>query len=1065
MSSPGTASIEISVEDGTLSSVVAGGISYTTVDFAPLAGFTDKPVRVSLPPWTFWRAKNLDLWSAEVGKRLSKIAETRELARRLEDFVGRASAGSLTTISGRWAADVIPWEAIGRYFQYDSSAERYRPVRLVAPERPWSLRVFEEQMRLLLVVGHEGPDADFDADEQRNRIASAISRLGKDTQTIFQHGTEIPTLSLPRQPRETWANTFKEVVPHVVIYFGHGMGGADPALRFGAGDGDWVRLCDFADEIGKVSTFPPFWIFLACSIGESPPGDHVVASPEAFRVLSERGALTMLAMRARIRVELAEIVATSVIESLAAGQSIESAAAIARYAARTSRRNTGNDLLDWAAPAVWSVGAPAQSLTWGRTGGPSSVWVCARLLRRAAADPALGLEAAPEWAIDFARRWKKEHRVRLPHRRSEPDTAFVARITAVLSAAAGRLTSKVLLVDPPPGGSFAMRLKSWAEKISAQLCPALAGAEVSGALKLMKSGDIEGLFRLLQLPDIFIVFVDPPGLSASDAVIWDQFEAASGATIIVCHDPTVEIDNMKDWSLDQLEAEDDINLDTLFGRKPQSLGLLAVLDRPLSLASLATITGETTQELEGASFLIDAPATGVVLSAGARGSVAALLGEAGLRQAHAAYLQARQCVPPRISPMDDMEDLRHLIGAELWPETAIAVNHLVEAKYREWTAADWLQLGRLLQRAGPAFGAINCKILLEIAHQLVLRQDLQDARVWLDRFDCDPLLDDARRSALLSEVFKADPAPESRAEMWKYAQRAVDQCRSIGRDDADFERARSDLRHYEQSFARLQLYFKHEASAARSKFERLMDELKPQIEDDRNAARAYIAAARNLSECLFEFHPFCTDPDLKPVAHQALDTALKIAVKHELKELAAEVAYSQAKLAEAQSRFDNALVRLQACKIFAREGGHSVCHRIADMRLYWVNVRGKGEPFDYSAFRARQTPLDFLTWHAWAARYAGQSRLWAAYRLCKDGNKADAKALLWRNLEAFEGRPDLAGSSDRRFVALSRAGLAVVENREIDSHAWADFLKLEWSGAWLEPLPSREPAAIWAGCA
>jgi hypothetical protein len=395
----------------------------------------------------------------------------------------------------------------------------------------------------------------------------------------------------------------------------------------------------------------------------------------------------------------------------------------------------------------------------------------------------------------------------------------------------------------------------------------------------------------------------------------------------------------------------------------------------------------------------------------------------------------------------------------------MAVNQLAAAKYAEWTAADWLQLGRILERAAPAHDAIDCRIRLEIAHQLVLRQDLQIARVSLDKIDCDSAVDAARRAALLSEVFKADPTPESRKEMWKQAQQAIDLCRSVGSDHVDSERARNDLRHYEQSFARLQLYFKHEASTARSEFERLISELEPHVQHDRRTAEAYVAAARNLAECLFEFEPFSADAALKPVAHQTLATALDIAERHGLTYAAAEIAYSQAKLAEVQSNIDNALIRLDACKKFALAGAHFVCYRIADMRQYWLNVRRKGESFDYSAFRARQSPLDFLAWHAWAARYAGQSRLWAAYRLGKQGDGARAKALLRRNLEAFEERPDLATSSDRRFVALSRAGLAVVEDGEAGARAWLDFLKLNWSGAWLEPLPSREPAAIWAGCA
>jgi len=373
MSDPGTVSIKIHVEDGVLGGLFDGGLTSTQVSFEPLAGFTEKPVGLSLPPWRFWGSKDFDLWDAAVGKRLSKIAQTRDLARTLEDFVGRAPIGALTIVTGKRAADVLPWEVFGNYFQYESSIERYRPVRVLAPDQPWRLRAFEEALRLLLVVGHEGPEAAFDADAQRERIAAALGRLGTDTLAIFHCGTDIPTLSLSTQPRAAWTETFRNVAPHIVIYFGHGRGGAAPALRFGPGPQDWVQLRDFTTDIATAGAFPPFWIFLACSLGESTPNSEVIAGPEAFRVLAAHGALTMLAMRARIRVDLAEIVAASVIESLGAGQSIESAAASARYAARTSRRDTGRDLLDWAAPAVWSTGQPPQTLTWGRAGGLSSV--------------------------------------------------------------------------------------------------------------------------------------------------------------------------------------------------------------------------------------------------------------------------------------------------------------------------------------------------------------------------------------------------------------------------------------------------------------------------------------------------------------------------------------------------------------------------------------------------------------------------------------------------------------------------------------------------------------------
>jgi len=269
--------------------------------------------------------------------------------------------------------------------------------------------------------------------------------------------------------------------------------------------------------------------------------------------------------------------------------------------------------------------------------------ISVRLLRRAAADPALGLDVTPDWAREFAERWKKDRRVRLPRQRREPDTEFTAQISAVLSTAAGRFGSTVLLVDLPSGRSFAMRLASWAEKMSAQLSPALHDSEVAAALRVLGSGDVEGLQQLLQLPDVFVVFGDIPGLSASDEVIWEQLRTAANATIVICHDPTVEVDAMSDWSPDQLGTEADLaGLDVLFDRVAQSLGLLAIIGRPVSLTALAGITGEDLGSLAKSPALIDAPATGVVLAAYALDFVVGRLGESGLRTAHETYLQARR---------------------------------------------------------------------------------------------------------------------------------------------------------------------------------------------------------------------------------------------------------------------------------------------------------------------------------------------------------------------------------------------------------------------------------------
>ena len=117
--------------------------------------------------------------------------------------------------------------------------------------------------------------------------------------------------------------------------------------------------------------------------------------------------------------------------------------------------------------------------------------------------------------------------------------------------------------------------------------------------------------------------------------------------------------------------------------------------------------------------------------------------------------------------------------------------------------------------------------------------------------------------------------------------------------------------------------------------------------------------------------------------------------------------YSAAKLDEQQGDWPVARNHLAASAVSARIAGHAVCLRIAEMREFWLGVRHEGAEFEYGLFAARARQLEFLESHAWARRYAAQSRLWAARELERSGDRAGMRELLRRNIDSFELAPEI----------------------------------------------------------
>ena len=239
--------------------------------------------------------------------------------------------------------------------------------------------------------------------------------------------------------------------------------------------------------------------------------------------------------------------------------------------------------------------------------------------------------------------------------------------------------------------------------------------------------------------------------------------------------------------------------------------------------------------------------------------------------------------------------------------------------------------------------------------------------------------------------------------------------------------------------ARLELYFNHSAEVARREFERLIDIWGDAPEPDTRHALA--AAKRNLAECLFEFPPFANDSACRAAAKVHLVEAQQICYETGFAKLGCDIEYSLAKLSEREGDYSSAIHHLKLCSRDAWDAGYTLLRRIADARLYWTGVRKMAEPFSLASFYAIQRPLEFLEQHAWAARYAIRSRLWAALKVANGGNRSLAVVLLICNLKIYAEHRSLNSATDLKNLSRSCAGLLLLDEDGTAQQVWGDVIR------------------------
>ncbi|RWP58614.1 hypothetical protein [Mesorhizobium sp.] len=968
------------------------------------------------------------------------------LTRAIEEICASGETTAFAVTGGGFA-DKMSWEALPELFEHEDRRVLFAPVRVRDSHSPWQPTALGEKLRVTSLIGHPGRSTSFTPNSIRQLITDVYARLGEPQRAVMEDPQHPQIIDTTQTDVTRWVDDLVTARPHLVLYFGHGE--SKPQPRILANGDAWLDLRELVGLITeRTNDFPPFWSFIACSLGEANT-DSALHGPAAFHIMSDAGATSMLAMRAPIRVSVAATVLAEFLTRFASGSSPEFAAAGARHLAFSARSDRQRD---WALPAVWSVAEPMSRLSWGTESERATTSETAlQLLRNAARQDSLGAAPLLDESAARAKRWAAEHRVRLDVE-SQPTPQLMLECAAILEAARRELGACPILLDAPPGGvSYGARLIDWAKSIRSGLLPGTGSLSIATALRNVASGSYDGLRSLLALPNAFVVFLQTP--ARSDAV-WDTIIAAPNTTtIVMVQAPDTSGLPSDGWFRDVSSPPDDDDDDRLLRAlttSPLSLACLAAARFPLPATDLAAMTAEAVLQGDG-RLIRDDSGGGIALADRSRAAVEADIGKGAIRDAHeriAKFLAEADRAPN----WRGYALLHHLAGAEQWLALVKAINGLVAGQP---SSIDLRGLATVLAKMPPgSIDALHPEILLDIAHRCILVQDLEAAANWLERASPGRDIDKARRAGLLSEVWKGRNEPGAQAEMWLEAEAAVAYAALAIRDTPQSAEARRDLRHHQAHLARLHLYFKSDAQEARKVLERHISEWDAEPDQSPATIAAGVVTRRNLAECLFEFAPFDADPICRDAARSHIARGLELADEHQLHQLACDTLYSRAKLAEREGNLQFAIDTLSDCAARARAAGYEVALRIAEMRGYWLAISHQNRPWDAATFQSYQAPLDYLDWHLWALRYAAQSRLWGAKQLMIAGDPQGAISVLRRISDVFKSREVLSGRSDRATYARTCAGLATLG----EDASWNAMISAPGMDQWA----GRQANEVWA---
>jgi tetratricopeptide (TPR) repeat protein len=931
---------------------------------------------------------------------------------------------------------------------------------------PYAPTVFEDPLRIAILKGDKGGRgglASLELDFEGRAILKAWDQLESGVKKCIDRPSVVP--ATPADLR----TVLTEVKPQLLWFSGHGQ--ADGLLFQNdveqAGALNWVSAKQFAEIIATAGHLPLYAVFWACSTGRAEESPSLsFDGPALFRELSILPLLSVLVVQSPITYYGALRLAEQLFRNLASGLSLETSLARARNDLLS--RPAIADPMDWASPVIWSAAQSSYRLTWHVPMQPLAQLqlIGRQVLAVQSINPAELEGDLPIWA-DRVRSLAGGTRTWLC---GKCDSAAHLLWWRQLLQEIQRGSDRYVIAIELRTGSITVRdaLSRWAEDVCARLVPRDLTPELAEILSLMKGRDpMIAWKKLLSLPDICVAVSN---VASGEAEAWLRESGEQAIAGLIVFSNMVPDNLAPGWTLDKIDALK--NADTLHvevGLNLRLMRVLALLNFPLFPyildESLELNLGELLARSAKQSSTVLETAGGPIITASARQYVLEQMSPEELREAHKDCLKVLQHSQIPLGRTRFREKrLEHMLGYFGDLAAALEANYdltglrdeaemlltLCCAEERPRAMLD------VLEQLGPLTLYLSKSTLLCVAWAYLRLGDVQSADFYISRIPTAALELPDRFSELAQNSATLSPADIAwyyalRAEIYKsfgqkdFALQAIEQavavCEQalINRPNESL-RLRRLLRSYKQDRARIYQYLFYQRDAAIKIYESLLSEWQTDTDADLDVA----IVLRNYSECLRSTaKPINESAWSKPKAFlQQAKTRLAKRFPDDPPPLLSEILYEEARIAEAEGRYDDALVRLEECQESARVSHAHMMAAIAKCRRFWLSIAAGKSAFDVTEWNGIQADLAGFT-HGWAIRVLVNGRLKAAKYLLQAREPEQARDQLTANQETLEQNPQYNQGTDCLRIAATFVGLEYVVPglpAPEEARKWSEFL-------------------------
>jgi hypothetical protein len=504
----------------------------------------------------------------------------------------------------------VPWELlVGELDQ-----ERRASVSIIRglPDQPATLPShFDRPMSVLIIKGDDGSQTGWDKldlDRECNLLLDAYDRLPAAHHAVMRR----PRIARPNSADIAALFQDAQTVPDVIFLSGHGTNNPP---RFMLADGSALTPERLTQVISTTAIRPLFAAFWACDTARGPNDSREAPSPPFYAALLRSGVASLLAMQAPVSDGGATLLAQEILQALAGGDALDTAAARGRAVLQTASESgaTGVDLLDWACPVVWSSGLPAARLAWrSRSSQLAQMQTAARRAR-------LNREGRvffppTEDEINDVRRIAASRMCWISAENLAEHRERWIRLLLAMQVIVPRYVVAVEFAEDI--ADTADGLRDWAEELQQTLEPGDAVTDLRGTLELMRRRPKEGWARLCSLTNLVVSIWTPPRYSAEDW-FWRPL-VESGVPVIVAGKVDDGSIVSQGWSVEELDMR--FSEDTLHAAHAEAPGVsdaLALLNMPVPKVSIEAAGAPLDSAPTLEEFIITTAANEVMLAASA----------------------------------------------------------------------------------------------------------------------------------------------------------------------------------------------------------------------------------------------------------------------------------------------------------------------------------------------------------------------------------------------------------------------------------------------------------------